>query len=194
MHIHIIIDHPWPDSFTHAVLKAFSEGLAQAGHTIDLLDLNQDQFDPVLTPDELALYAEGGSLDPRVRDYQDRLMAADHLALLFPIWWYVMPARLKGWLDKVLLPGFAFTKGDDPQPLLTHIQGASVLTSSAVTDDEIRVKYHSAVDWVVSKGALDFCGIRPTTWLNFGEAGIAPRSAHDAWLDKMRAYGAQLLT
>lgn len=186
MKIHIIIDHPWPESFTHAVLDAFSEGLSEAGHTIDLLDLNQDEFDAVLTPGELAIYASGGSLDPKVKDYQQRLLDADHLAMLFPIWWYVMPARLKGWLDKVLLPGFAFTTDKPPKPLLTHLTGATVLTSSAVTDEDIREKYHSAVDWVLCKGALDFCGIRPVTWLNFGEAGFTTKEAHQAWLDKIR--------
>lgn len=187
MHIYIIIDHPKAKSFSYAVLDSFSNGLRQAGHTIDLVDLNRDGFNPVLTEEELTVYGQGISLDPTVKDYQQRLLKADHLALIFPIWWYGMPARLKGWLDKVLLPGFAVTT--DHQPLLTHISGATVLTTSADTDQELRETYHSPIEWSVCKGTLKFCGISPAKWLNFGEAGIASRSDHEAWLEKVYQYG-----
>ncbi len=191
MHFHIIIDHPWQKSYTHCVLKAFINGLNQH-HSIDCLDLNQDRFNPVMTPDELALYTKGKYLDPKVGEYQSRLSSADYLVLLFPIWWTVMPAALKGWLDKVLLPGFAFTVDKVPKPLLTFFKGATILTTTAVSDEYHRSEYNNAIDWVLSKGTLNFCGIKQVTWLNFGEAGVADREQHDNWLKKVKQYAANL--
>ncbi len=192
MNFLIVIDHPWEQSFNYAVLKAFQEGLDSAGHTVDLIDLNQDEFNPVFSTDELARYGEGVVLDPLVKDYQSRLAAADHLVLIFPIWWNVMPARMKGWLDKVFTPGFAFTTGQAPEPMLGHIQGASVLTTTGVPDMQHREEYHNALDWVLCKGVLGFCGISPVKWMNFGETGFAPRAQHAAWLDVVRMYASRL--
>jgi len=191
LHFHIIIDHPWQESYTHCVMKAFISGL-NPRHSVDCLDLNQDRFNPVMTVDELALYTKGKYLDPKVGEYQSRLRSADYLVLLFPIWWTVMPAALKGWLDKVLLPGFAFTVDQALQPLLTFFKGATILTTTAVSDEYHRSEYNNAIDSVLTKGTLNFCGIKPVTWLNFGEAGVADREQHDKWLKKVKQYAANL--
>lgn len=184
----IVIDHPWEKSFNHAVLAAFKEGLDPADHTVDIIDLNQDAFNPVFSEAELARYGEGVVLDSQVAAYQSRIAASDYLVLIFPIWWNVMPARMKGWLDKVFTPGFAFTTGQVPEPLLGHIQGATVLTTTGVPDEQHREEYHNALHWVLCKGVLAFCGISPVAWLNFGETGFAPRADHAAWLDEVRTY------
>jgi NAD(P)H dehydrogenase (quinone) len=192
MRVHIIIDHPWKDSFNFAILSALKEGLLQTSHKVDLLDLNLEQFNPVFSSDELALYANGGSLDPKVKHYQERLLSADYLVMIFPIWWYVMPVRLKGWMDKVLLPGFAFSKGQYPEPLLTHFKGAMILTTSGAPDKAIYETYHSAIDWVLCKGTLEFCGISPTIWHNFGDTGFAPVKDHENWLEFIHQCGVSL--
>ena len=190
MKFHIIIDHPNQKSFNHAVLQAFTEGLKENNNEIDIIDLNQDGFNPIMSAEELAVYEQGISLDPIIKEYQDRLKAADHLVLIFPIWWNVMPVRLKGWLDKVLLPGFAVTEGHDLIPLLTDFTGATVLTTSASSDKFHRESTNNALDWVLCKGTLAFCGIKPINWLNFGEAGISDASEHTAWLQHIRDLGA----
>lgn len=183
MNIHIIIDHPWEESFNYVILSGLSETLQQAGHSIDVLDLNQDGFNPVFSQAELALYTQGGSLDPKVKEYQQRLINADYLVMIFPVWWNMMPARLKGWMDKVLLPGFAFTKGQFPDPLLTHMSGAMVLTTSGASDEEVRETYHGVIGWGLCKGTLEFCGISPVIWHNFGDTGFATSEAHYAWVE-----------
>ena len=160
MHFHIIIDHPWDKSFNHAVLTAFCEGLDKHSHTYDVLDLNKEKFNPIISEDELAVYSSGGYLDPKIKQYQDYLKDADHLVLVFPIWWNVMPARLKGWMDKVLLPGFAFTTDQVPSPLLGHIKQASIFTTTGSPDEYHRKEYNNALEWVLGKGTLKFCGIK----------------------------------
>src|SRR5690606_11089376 len=120
-----------------------------------------------------------GVVDPKVLEYQQRLKDAEYLALFFPIWWMAMPARMKGWLDKVLLPGFAFTVGQYPQPLLTHIKAATVFTTTAVADEFHRREFHNALEGVLCEGTLSLIGIQNVQWLNFGEAGFASQDPHN---------------
>lgn len=192
MRVHILIDHPRRGSYNYAVLEAFATGLRAAGHTSDILDLNADEFDPVFSQEELAAYAEGHSTDPMVPAYQERLGSAEYLAMIFPIWWNVMPARLKGWMDKVLRPGFAFTEGANPQPLLGHIRGATILTTSGAPDDIQRKVTDNGLEGVLCEGALGFCGISPAEWRNFGGAGVVSREEHSAWLKRVEEYARKL--
>jgi putative NADPH-quinone reductase len=85
----------------------------------------------VLHVHELAVYSQGKFFDPKVAEYQRRIAQADHLIYLFPVWWEVMPAMLKGFFDKVFLPEWAFRESD-AAPLLTHIKtGAAITTMGA---------------------------------------------------------------
>jgi len=192
MRFHLVVDHPNLNSFTHCVLRSFIEGLDRNKHSYNILDLYQDGFNPTMSVEELKNYETGKTIDPKILHYQNQLNNSDHLALFFPIWWMVMPARLKGWMDKVLLPGFAFTKGPFPQPLLTHIHSASIFTTTAVPDEMHRREFHNALEWVLCKGTLQFIGIQQNSWLNFGETGIANQAAHADWLEKVREYASQL--
>ena len=116
----LIIDHPWKESFNHAVLKKLIAGLEQDQKIYQVIDLNKDGFDPVMKEEELAVYQSGSVLDPLVLHYMSLLKVTTQLVLIFPIWWYSSPASLKGFLDKVLLNEFAFFDGGNGiQPLLS---------------------------------------------------------------------------
>ncbi len=192
MKIHLIIDHPEPTSFNHSIMNAFVKGIDITRHSLDILDLNADQFNPVMSKEEIAVYNRGDCIDPKVKEYQLRLKSADYLVLFFPIWWMVMPARLKGWMDKVLLPGFAFTKGADPKPLLTQIPSAAIFTTTAVADDLHRKNFNNVLDWVLCKGTLNFVGITNTQWHNFGETGITSPEKHKEWLKFVQNFAENL--
>lgn len=193
MHIMIIIDHPWQESFNHALLDAFVEELKKNHHKIDVLDLKKDGFDPRMTAEELALYGEGKFLDPKVGEYQERIMQADHLVFFFPIWWQVMPATLKGFLDKVLLHNWAFVDAK-PQPIgkLTHIQGATVITTSGVSNGYYSFVYHNALKSTFLKGTLRFCGITNARWVNFGKVGEVSQETRCKWVNEVRGIARRL--
>jgi len=192
MKFHIIIDHPWDGSFNYAVMRSFIEGIKENKSDFDVLDLNKEGFNPIMSEEELAGYAQGKSLDPKIKEYQERLIQSDHLVLIFPIWWMVMPTRLKGWMDKVLLPGFAFTTAQVPKPLLSHISGATILTTTGVPDDLHRKENNNALESVLCKGTLSFIGIKEIKWLNFGETGFVSQAKHKEWLGFVKEYGSQL--
>ena len=134
----IIYAHPWDGSFNHSVLEAVRKGLSDSGHKIDLIDLVKDDFNPVMSEKELALYSKGGSLDPKVIDYQARIGEADYLFFIFPNWWGGVPAILKGFFDKVFLKNFAYKKEPAPGNGLLDIKGAAVIS----TFDAPSIVYH----------------------------------------------------
>ena len=89
-------------------MNAVSRGLNKAGHEIDLIHLDNDNFNPVMTANDLKGFVDGAPQDPKVINYRERINTADHLVIIFPIWWELMPAITKGFIDKVIFPGVAY--------------------------------------------------------------------------------------
>lgn len=182
MRVLVTIDHPWPLSFNHAILARVEETLAAGGHEIDVLNLHTDGFNPVLKEEELAVYEKGEFLDPKVGIYQKRIEAAEHLVFIFPVWWEVMPALMKGFFDKVFLPGWAFD-GSDASPLLTHISGATVITTMGAPE-----VIYTSVEPVLCKGILGFCGISSYRWFNICDIPNSNPDQRRVYLDEIETY------
>lgn len=116
--------HPLPESF-HAALRAEAlAGLAAAGHEVDLLDLYAEKFDPVLTEDGRRHYHDTAVNRRGLEGYVDRLCAAEAVVVQFPTWTFGPPAMLKGFFDRLLMPGVAFDISDPERvrPLLTNVR------------------------------------------------------------------------
>ena len=108
----VIYAHPYTGSFNHAVLEATTTALDKANRPYDVIDLYADGFDPRYTVEELALFGEGGTLDPLVTRYQELIKGAARLIVVTPIWWNDLPGMLKGFFDKVMKQKWAY----DPTP------------------------------------------------------------------------------
>jgi NAD(P)H dehydrogenase (quinone) len=104
----IVFAHPRGDSFSAGLRHVVVDTLARAGHQIDLVDLNDSQFDPVLSAASRGSYFDVGHNLAGVEEHVARLKRAEALILVFPNWWFGFPAILKGWFDRVWLPGVAF--------------------------------------------------------------------------------------
>ncbi len=127
----VVYCHPCPESFCASVRDAVCGALATQGQEVDLLDLYADGFEPVMRPEERRGYHdEGPNLVP-VRAHAERIAQAQGLIFVYPTWWFGLPAMLKGWLDRVLVPGFAFVLRPNalPRPGLDHIRHLGVFTS-----------------------------------------------------------------
>ncbi len=108
MRVLVVYCHPKPDSFAAAMRDAVVDGLNQAGHEPQIVDLYAEDFDPRFGAHEHAAYENPNENGQGLERYTDQLRWADGLVFVFPTWWYDMPAMLKGWLDRVWLPGVAF--------------------------------------------------------------------------------------
>jgi NAD(P)H dehydrogenase (quinone) len=174
----LVVDHPYAGAFTHALAAAAQRGLATAGHEVDLVDLHADRFDPVMHAADLAAWRIGQNTDPQVDDYQERLVAADYLVLAFPIWWELMPAMTKGFIDKVVAKDVAYTQ---PKPgglmkgRLDRLQGVSMLTVMATPDIAYRLVFGNPITKAVFRGTFKKIGTKHLTWTNHSNpAGKTP--------------------
>lgn len=129
----VVYCHPRSDSFTAAVRDCILEKLDEVGAELRVQDLYAAGFDPVLSADEHRAYEdEAINRLPVAAEIED-LLWCDTLIFVYPTWWYGLPAILKGWLDRVLVPGVAFLMPTeahkDIQPGLAHITRLGVFTT-----------------------------------------------------------------
>ena len=124
MRILYLYCHPLPESFHAAIRAEALAGLAAAGHEVDLLDLYAEGFDPVLTADARRHYHDTARNQVGLETYVARLQAAEALVVQFPTWCFGAPAMLKGFFDRLLMPGVAFDLSDpeNVRPALTNIR------------------------------------------------------------------------
>ncbi len=129
----VVYCHPREGSFTSAVRDVVLEKLQLAGAEIRLTDLYGRRFDPCLSRDEFTRYEDTSCNQDAVAGDCGDLKWCDTLIFVYPTWWYGLPAILKGWLDRVMVPGLAFTMpehdGDTIGPGLTHITRLGVFTT-----------------------------------------------------------------
>ncbi|MBU6459891.1 MAG: NAD(P)H-dependent oxidoreductase [Proteobacteria bacterium] len=117
MNVLTLVAHPQPGSFTYALARAFETGVKKAGHSITQVDLYEQKFSALVTGAEMASW-KSGYVPEDVRSQQTMLKQANALALIYPVWWGMPPAILVGWLQRVLIQGFAFESGKQRAGLL----------------------------------------------------------------------------
>lgn len=126
----VVYAHPLDDSFQSALHRLVVNTLTAAGHDVDDCDLYAEGFQPVLGAQERRAYHDAGANRRFAPRDIERLLACQGLVLVFPTWWFGMPAILKGWFDRVWIPGVAFELRDGrTRPLLQHIARFAVVTS-----------------------------------------------------------------
>jgi len=107
----VVFCHPKPDDPTRGLLEATVSGLSAAGHTVEVIDMYRDGFDATLSPDEWHAYTTPHA-QPGEPRYAELLASATVLAFVFPMWWSGPPSMLKGFFDRILVPGVAFDLAD----------------------------------------------------------------------------------
>lgn len=104
----LIVDcHPYDKSFNRQLTKSIADVLTNK-HDVEVIDLIADNFNPVMEKEDLKVFGKGEAADEMVYSYQNKIKEADVLVFAFPIWWGIMPANLKGFIDKVFLKDFAY--------------------------------------------------------------------------------------
>ncbi len=129
----VVYCHPREESFTAAVRDVVLEHLDAAGAEVRLIDLYARSFDPILSRGEHEGYEICPDNCAPVQDDVDDIRWCDTLIFVYPTWWYGLPAVLKGWLDRVLLPDVAFLMPNEESPTirpgLQHIERLGVFTT-----------------------------------------------------------------
>jgi putative NADPH-quinone reductase len=130
MRVLVLHAHPNPESFNAALYARTLDGLRAAGHEVDACDLYAEDFQPVLTRAERLGYHAVPENRAPVEPYLQRLERAEALVLVYPVWNFGMPAMLKGFFDRVFLPGVSFKLVDGKvRPSLYNIRKLVVVTT-----------------------------------------------------------------
>lgn len=134
MRVLVLYAHPVETSFAAALHKTTVERLTAAGHEVDDCDLYAEGFEPVLTRQERLDYHDLDQNRAPVQRYVERLMAAEAVVIVSPVWNFGHPAILKGYFDRVFLPGVSFSMKDGQvAPSLQHIRKLAVVTTYGTT-------------------------------------------------------------
>ncbi|MFK7792082.1 MAG: NAD(P)H-dependent oxidoreductase [Devosiaceae bacterium] len=116
----IVYAHPSPGSFNSAVLQTVIAQLQAANAEHRVIDLYQEQFQPCLTHEDLGEYEDTSCNTARIAQHVESLRWCNTILFVYPTWWFGHPAVLKGWLDRVLVPGVAFSMPTQDNPRITH--------------------------------------------------------------------------
>jgi putative NADPH-quinone reductase len=109
MRILLVFCHPAPESFQRTILQDLEQRLADDGHDVRVIDLYREGFDPVLDLEGWRAHRRNESHAAGLAEHLEALSGAEGLILVFPTWWYGLPAILKGWIDRTWQPGVAVT-------------------------------------------------------------------------------------
>ncbi|MBF4638992.1 NAD(P)H-dependent oxidoreductase [Clavibacter michiganensis] len=178
----IVTAHPDPDSLTHHVARRLVAALGP--DRAEVAHLAQEGFDPVFGMADRGAYAGDSPAPADVLAEQARLDAVDHVVLVFPVWWWSMPALLKGWIDRTFIAGWAFGIDDEGriekrlQRLTVHLVPVSGTSRASFA----RHGYLTAFETQVGHGILDYCGVRrgATAFVHDSESGDREAVAAEA--------------
>jgi NAD(P)H dehydrogenase (quinone) len=180
----IIYAHSYPQSLNHAILENVVKGLNEANREYELIDLYADKFDPVLVIDEQHKRRDLRN-DPYTEQYRKKIEQADQLIFIYPIWWYGVPAILKGFFDRVFVSGFAYQyDGKLPRGLLKN-KSAWVIYTIDSPSFFIHLFRRNA-EWIVVRNAiLKFCGIKNIKRTRFTSVKQSSFEKRQQWLEKI---------
>ncbi len=125
MQVLVVLAHPNDDSFNHAIAARALASLTEAGHDAQVLDLYAVGSRAAMSAAERTAYhTERPVLDPMIAEQIELVRGAEALVFIYPTWWSSLPAILKGWLERVMVPGvgFVFDDANKVQPGLTHVR------------------------------------------------------------------------
>ncbi|MEO1317478.1 MAG: NAD(P)H-dependent oxidoreductase [Pseudomonadota bacterium] len=158
MHVLTVLDHPDPASFSAAVAARFMAGAEAAGHSTELADLHAEGFDPRWSMADLER-DKGSETPPDVLREQSRIARSDAVCLVFPLFWWGMPAVTKGWVDRVWSWGWAYDQLDDPEKSLLRPRTGILLIPAGARSDEMEASgYQAALETAWIKGTFGYFG------------------------------------
>ena len=161
MRISVILAHPDPESFNHAIAQTVVDALKANGYKVFFHDLYQEKFDPRLNLEEVA---KDAILPAVIRKHCDKIAAASGRVIVHPNWWGQPPAILKGWVDRVIRPGVAyeFMEGDSGEGIpngLLKARAALVFNTSNTESEREKVVFGDPLETIWKNCIFGLSGI-----------------------------------
>ena len=186
----IINGHPDKESFCTALAEQYKIGADYSGADCKLIHLMELDFSPVLKYG----YRERTDFEPDLQNMWKLISAVNHFVFVYPNWWGTYPALLKGFFDRVFLPGFAFEYQDKapfPKKLLAG-KSARLIVTTDTPDWYYSLVYRKPGHNSMKKSILGFCGIKPVKISTFGSVKRSTDVQRKGWLEKVEKLGREL--
>jgi len=183
----ILNGHPDKSSFCFALAEGYKFGADTNGDECQLVHLIDLKFNPILTFG----YRLAAQLEPDLLKIQHDILHADHLVFVYPTWWGTYPALLKGFIDRVFLPNFAFKYHKD-SPLWDKLlkgKTARIITTMDAPKWYYWLMYKSPGHNSMKKAILEFCGINPVKITSFAPLKSSDNKKRKKWLDEVKILG-----
>lgn len=188
MNISIILAHPNPQSFNHAIAHAARQQLAQDGHTIAFHDLHAEGFAPLLPTEE---FPQNVPLPAQIDTHCREIAAADGIIIVHPNWWGMPPAILKGWVDRVLRPGVAyeFLEGDHGEGVprgLLKAKAALIFNTANTSAKREATIFGDPLERIWKDCIFGLCGVSNVYRQMFRVIVTSSLAQRQAWLDEVQ--------
>lgn len=194
MQVLVILAHPDPGSFNHALARQAAATLAENGHQAVFHDLYAEGFDPLLPAAEIP---RGAALPPQIAEHCRESAEADGFIILHPNWWGMPPAILTGWVDRVMRPGqaYEFTEGDSGEGVpvgLLKARKALVLNTSNTDAKREDSVFGDPLERIWKDCVFGLCGVRDVTRRVFGIIVTSTIKERREWLAEVAALVREL--
>ena len=186
MKILVLLGHPQPGSFNHALAAKVVSTLEENGHEVAFHDLQAEGFDPVMTATEIQTDAP---LEPEIARHCEELADAEGIVVVHPNWWGQPPAILKGWIDRVLRPevAYRFLDGDSGEGIpegLLKARTAVVLNTSNTAPEREQAVFGDPLEIFWKNCVFDFCGVEDVRRRTFSVVITSTENERAAWLEE----------
>lgn len=188
MNISLILAHPSPGSFNHAIAQTARDFFEKRDDTVYFHDLYVEKFDPILPNCEIP---KDGEVDEKVQEYCKELVNSDAVILVHPNWWGQPPAILKGWVDRVIRPGTAYefeeTDSGEGVPVgLLKAKCAIVFNTSNTPDQREQEVFGDPLENLWKTCIFDFCGIKEFNRRMYNIICISTPEQRQKWLQDVQ--------
>jgi putative NADPH-quinone reductase len=189
MNILVLLAHPDPASFNHAIAGTVCARIKENGHRLIFHDLYRDRFDPVLPAEEIPADAE---LPPAIAAHCRELADADGIVVIHPNWWGQPPAVLKGWVDRVIRPGVAyrFLEGDAGSGIpvgLLKARSAVVFNTANTPAQREKTVFKDPLELLWRNCIFDLCGVFEFYRKMFAVVVTRVAAERESWLADVTA-------
>ena len=185
----IINGHPDQESYNFAIAEAYRKGAIKSGAEVKDIIIRDLTFNLNLQYG----YRKRTELEPDLLVAWEKIQWAEHLVLIYPVWWGSIPAMMKGFFDRLFLPGFAFTKRENSVWWDKHLTGRS---ARIITTMDQPALYYRLINGAPSHKALkrltlNFVGIKPVKITAIGPLRLSKDTFRSKWLQKIEHLGSQ---
>jgi putative NADPH-quinone reductase len=186
----VINGHPNRESYNTALKNSYIKGAKDSGFDVEEIQIGDLKFDPNLFSGSVRRF----DLEPDLEESWQKILRAEHIVWIHPLWWGGIPAIMKGFIDRIFLPGFAFQYRENSVWWDKLLKGR---TAHIITTLDQPSWYY----WFVfgrpsvnqlKKSTLEFCGIKPVKVTYVGPIKNSELSLRNQWLDKIEKLGKNL--